>query len=279
MTGNWKLTENWKLIAVVLMLVLGSLGVYYSSSEPGFFLGGFLPSQFATDSDGLQSQVNFVQPGSPILVETNENTYGSCSAGAIVQREGDYDSDYILTARHCAKRRPEEDNDNVIGRDIYQRRVGEEGVIMEEEKIGEISHASNEVDAALIKLDDDVTYTNKVPGGYISGFADADESPSEFKDGMKVFKLGKSTGLTYGEIVEETWDIVNVQKDKGVFSEQGDSGAVIITESRPYRIVGLVSGHMHSMEGTISPSSSDIKDSLDIVIRRKVTKWGVLDDG
>jgi hypothetical protein len=110
---------------------------------------------------------------------------------------------------------------------------------------------SNQIDAAVALVDENIAMTpNQVAGlGAISVPADAPLLP-----GIKVAKLGRTTGLTRGEITATELDDVAVDYDTGTlvfddqieitglpgvpFSDRGDSGSLVIDDQM--RAIGLI---------------------------------------
>lgn len=109
----------------------------------------------------------------------------------------------------------------------------------------------NEVDAGSVQLDNEVRFTQ----GYLP-FRNliAPNGTARARIGDRVFKVGRSTGLTFGEVVEAgtivgpvhyapgpCWfrrSLVIEGIDGTLFSDKGDSGAAIVRENG--EVVGLL---------------------------------------
>lgn len=186
----------------------------------------------------------------------HERSSGSayCTLGMVVKKNN---YKYILTAGHCVTKGSD-------GMPDYPEDIGlwakYEGTI-----IGYVYDFDNSggIDAALISIEQGIqsqSYTD-LNGNFISGFT----NPVE---GMDVFKIGKSTGITYGTITDTNIFYEDKQKNlvrgfevtgnNGQFSTSGDSGSAIVTVNAPHKIVGIISA------GSGSNWGLDIKDVLDI---------------
>jgi hypothetical protein len=114
-----------------------------------------------------------------------------------------------------------------------------------------VGSGSNQIDGAIAIVDDSVALTrNTVPG--LGTFTIADDAA--ILPGLKVAKLGRTTGLTHGEILATELDDVLVDYDAGSavfdhqteiaglpnipFSDRGDSGSLVVDENM--RAIGLV---------------------------------------
>jgi hypothetical protein len=121
---------------------------------------------------------------------------------------------------------------------------------------------SNHIDAAIAVVDDSIAFEWKlVPG--IGAFDIPDEEP--LTPGQKVMKVGRTTGLTHGEITVTELDDIVVDYERGTvvfddqievngmsdtpFSRPGDSGSLVIDENR--RAIGLLfSGNPAANDGS-----------------------------
>jgi LAGLIDADG-like domain len=135
------------------------------------------------------------------------------------------------------------------------------------------SKANNTVDCAIAAIDKDVaadpTILPKV--GKL-----ASTSPIDATDGMKVHKVGRTTGYTTGSVLDISAD-VNIQYDIGtltfqgqiliapdmgqMFSDAGDSGSLIVDRGLG-RATGLLFGG--SPKSTIANHISDVLTALQI---------------
>ena len=124
--------------------------------------------------------------------------------------------------------------------------------------IGTIYRVSSKYDCAVFKIDVDKRPidTEKAIHG-IDGFP---VGVVKWEEGMKVKKVGKNTGLTYG-VVKGDVSIFGKEMTEGTFciipdtdyhdpnfeiSIGGDSGAVWVTNEENYRVVGLHYAGEHS---------------------------------
>lgn len=119
---------------------------------------------------------------------------------------------------------------------------------------------SNQVDAAVAVLDDSIPFETLVPGIGVFAFSDAEQ----LAPGQRVRKLGRTTGLTTGEITVTELDDLAVDYDIGTlvfdnqieikglpgvpFSRSGDSGSLVIDDDA--KAIGLLfSGSPDANEG------------------------------
>ncbi len=175
--------------------------------------------------------------------------YALCTLGAIVKKNG---IKYILTAGHCVTEGedgfPDPDD---IGLKIRQG----------EQIIGSVykTDFTGGVDVALISINSGISSEQETFLG-----DDVLEFGTVYK-GLKVFKIGRTTGLTFGTVTEfvgytgsdgKQWQGFVVTGDNGEFSASGDSGSAIITVSKPHKIVGIISA------GDGSNMPEDIKNKL-----------------
>jgi len=110
---------------------------------------------------------------------------------------------------------------------------------------------SNQVDAAIAVVDDSVNLTpNALPG--VGAFSIPNDD--HIMPGTKVMKLGRTTGLTHGEITATELDDIAVDYDTGTatfdqqieitgmpdhpFSDAGDSGSLVLDEQM--HAIGLI---------------------------------------
>jgi len=190
--------------------------------------------------------------GLSIQMPRQGGNFALCSIGAIVNQGS---SKYVLTAGHCVTDGDDgfPDTDD-IGLVIKQG----------DERIGTVykTDFTGGVDGALIKIDGGVSSKlEDFTGNSIYGWG----SNSDAYIGQKVFKIGRTTGLTYGTISEfvgytgsdgKRWKGYEVEGDNGKFSEAGDSGSAIITVSTPHKIIGIISA------GDGSNMPDDLKSKL-----------------
>jgi Trypsin len=109
----------------------------------------------------------------------------------------------------------------------------------------------NDVDAGLVELDEGVSFTQ----GYLpSRSLIAPNAVAKAKVGDKVFKVGRTTGLTFGEVKDVATIVGPVAYDPGpcwfrrsivieglngtLFSDKGDSGSAIVRTNG--EVVGLL---------------------------------------
>lgn len=177
--------------------------------------------------------------------------YALCTIGAIVKKNGVH---YILTAGHCVTEGEDGFPDpSDIGLKIRQG----------EQIIGEVykTDFTGGVDVALISIQSGISSEQETfLGNSVLEFGTVSK-------GLSVFKIGRTTGLTYGTITDfvgytgsdgKEWQGFEVTGDNGVFSTFGDSGSAIITVSKPHKIVGILSA------GDGSNMPDDIKNLLGI---------------
>lgn len=237
-----------------------------SSTFSIFEIFSTLPNPFIkypNNKDDLLIVFNLVQKQRPLVgglklvmpLKGDWSVY--CTLGAIIKYQG---KDSILTAAHCVQ------EDNItLGPITYIQQGGE--------TIGYplISAEYNTSDSAIIYLNNGINGIIKdAIGNEISGFGEA-------KKGMKVYKIGARTGLTYGTIQDVNYvkDINKRDKygnyywyfaikgDNGNFSDHGDSGSAIITVSSPHRIIGITSG-VDNQSIAYSPMIQGVKNDLGI---------------
>jgi len=214
--------------------------------------GGGEPNPINLNNEEIIYSINQKQRplvgGLSIQMPRGDN-FALCTLGAIVNSGG---RRFILTAGHCVTDGedgfPDPDD---IGLKIRQG----------DEIIGTVykTDFTGGVDAALISINSGISSElENFLGEDINGFG------TVYK-GLKVFKIGKSTGLTYGTITEfvgytgsdgKQWQGFKVTGDNGKFSVSGDSGSAIITVSKPHKIVGIISA------GDGSNMPEDIKSKL-----------------
>lgn len=167
--------------------------------------------------------------------------------GCLVHKGGQV---YILSNNHVLANT----NRAAIGDPILQPGPTDGGSIRND-AIGHLSHfvpldlnGANQLDAALALPDNAADVTKTIPLlGDITGITPA-------RTGMKVAKYGRTTGLTFGEIISRDTDIrvdftggiINfenqleiISQDGTFFSQPGDSGAIIV-EVDTLRAVGLL---------------------------------------
>ena len=157
---------------------------------------------------------------------------------------------YILSNNHVLANT----NQAAIGDSILQPGPVDDGS-SHNDVIGRLSHfvpldfrGSNQLDAALALPENVADVTKTIPAlGDITGIASA-------RIGMKVAKYGRTTGLTFGEIISRDTDIrvdftggiINFENQLEIvgpegtfFSQPGDSGSIIV-EADTLRAVGLL---------------------------------------
>ncbi len=138
--------------------------------------------------------------------------------------------------------------DDQVGllKDFVELRVSAPGA---SPKAGTVSF--NDVDAGLVELDDDIFFKQ---GFLPSRGWTAPNAVARARSGDRVFKVGRTTGLTFGEIKDTTTIVGPVPYDPGacwfrrslviegladtLFSDKGDSGSAIVRANG--EIVGLV---------------------------------------
>lgn len=202
----------------------------------------------------LNSKVRPLVGGIVIKPIDDSETTHVCTLGAIVTKGF---KRYILTAGHCVTDNYE--NNKVIPDE------GDIGNVVKQnnEIIGQVEVIDTEgkVDATLISINDGIESSNEdFLYNEIVGFANNAEP------GTKVYKIGRTTGLTYGTIANTEIYYLDIHGnrhrafevigDDGKFSDQGDSGSAIITVDEPHKIVGILSA------GTGSNMPQDIKREL-----------------
>lgn len=182
------------------------------------------------------------------------SSIATCTLGMIVYKN---DQKFILTAGHCITIGPDGMPDYPDDMGLWVKQGGE--------IVGYVSYFDNSgaIDAALISINSNIAstaYTDTL-GNTISGFT----NPVE---GMSVYKIGTTTGLTYGTITntnifyrDKSGSIIRVFSvigSSGTFSTFGDSGSAIVTTNTPHMIVGILSA------GSGSNWGMDIKNTLGI---------------
>jgi len=226
--------------------------------------GGISDSEFPSivvnwkDQTGCSSGSAIILLGETKLSHEREDSSAFCTLGMIVERNNE---NYILTSGHCVTK-------GLDGMPDYPDDIGlwakQDGEI-----VGHVYDFDNSgaIDAALISLKSGVigkAYQD-IRGNPITGFI----NPSE---GMYVYKIGISTGLTFGTITDtniffhdKNDNLIrgfSVIDDDGTFCQSGDSGSAIVTVDSPHKIVGIL-----SCAGSDTCSSNwgmDIKDELNI---------------
>lgn len=179
-----------------------------------------------------------------------------CSLGAIVNYNG---RNYILTASHCVatSQISASPSQSDIGLPVKQ---GDEQVGL----VYKVADYSGGVDASLISINNGINSQQKdYLGNLIEGFGTA-------KIGLKVYKIGRTTGLTYGTIIAvnsyvtdaqgNKFNVFDIKGDNGEFAESGDSGSAIVTVASPHKIIGILSACDSS--GCLSNMPEDIKNKL-----------------
>lgn len=194
--------------------------------------------------------------GLQIKLFNSTGWYTFCTLGAIVKYQG---RNVILTAAHCVE--------TISANSINQG--GENiGYPLIRDPLG--------TDSVLIALNSGINIQQvDAIGNEIAGFA----TP---KNGMAVYKIGQTTGLTFGVIKQSDMGVndgnggmlknkngdylrefeIKGNNGNGNFSEFGDSGAAVITVSSPHKIVGILQGK--SREFTYAYRSDEIKNNLGI---------------
>jgi len=204
---------------------------------------------------GGSSSINLL--GGMKLSHERESSYSSCTLGMIIERNN---VAYILTAGHCVTKGSDGMPDYPDDIGLWAKHDGEiVGYVYDFDNSGAI-------DAALISIKSGISSEayKDINGNNIMGFT----NPSE---GMDVYKIGISTGLTYGTITDTNIFYYDkngnqirgfeVTGDSTQFSTHGDSGAAVVTVDTPHKIVGILS------VGGVACASNwgmDIKDELNI---------------
>lgn len=180
------------------------------------------------------------------------DNFALCTLGAIIKKGG---TKYILTAGHCVT----DGEDGFPDPDDIGLQIKQGGEI-----IGRVykTDFTGGIDVALISINYRISSKQET---FLGDEVLEMGSNSEVYIGKKVFKIGRTTGLTYGTITDWVgytgsdgimWDGYKVTGDNGKFSTSGDSGSAIITVSKPHKIVGIISA------GDGSNMPEDIKNEL-----------------
>jgi len=178
-----------------------------------------------------------------------------CSLGAIVKYNG---KNYVLTASHCVSNSETSGapSESDIGLPVKQGK----------EQIGSVYKTADYtgcIDSALISINNGISSKQEdFLGNSVIEFGTATK-------GLKVYKIGRTTGLTYGTIsgfvgfTGTDGDKCNgfeVKGDNGNFCEGGDSGSAIISVD-DNKIIGIISS---GSDFCNSNMPEDIKSGLGI---------------
>ena len=213
-----------------------------------------------------------IRPGSSIGPPPIGNMVEAGTLGAIVKSGG---AQYILSNNHVLAN----EDKLPVGTAIFQPALLDKGN-QTTDKIATLSktvplspRGGNNVDCAIAAIDKtvpaDPTFLPKV--GML-----ATTLPIDATDGMKVHKVGRTTGYTTGSVLDISAD-VNIQYDIGtltfqgqiliapdqgqMFSDAGDSGSLIVDRGLG-RATGLLFGG--SPKSTIANHISDVLTALQI---------------
>ena len=141
----------------------------------------------------------------------------------------------------------------------------------------------NLVDAAIAVTDDTIAITPNFIAGLGAITVPTDDGATPLLPGAKVFKLGRTTGLTQGTVTAIEVDDIAVDYDTGPlvfddqieitgvpgtpFSDAGDSGSLVIDEQ--LRAIGLIfCGNAAAMDGaglTFANHLPKVMSALDLV--------------
>jgi hypothetical protein len=213
-----------------------------------------------------------IRPGTSIGPPPIGNLVEAGTLGAIVKSGG---AQYILSNNHVLAN----EDKLPVGTAIFQPALLDKG-IQATDRVASLSktiplspRGSNSVDCAIAAIDKtiaaDPTILPKV--GKL-----ATTAPIDATDGMKVHKVGRTTGYTTGSVLDISAD-VNIQYDIGtltfqgqilitpdlgqMFSDAGDSGSLIVDRGLG-RATGLLFGG--SPKSTIANHISDVLTALQI---------------
>jgi len=169
---------------------------------------------------------------------------GQCTLGAVLNINGTY---YGLTAAHCINSTNETilyspSNNNgsyIIGQTIEVNTTNDVAIIRINVSANSTDFLNNTVDCVA---DDYINATNKV------------------------YKIGRTTGITFGRIVNETSTIFWIKPENvSLFTDFGDSGAAIVLLGRPRKLMGISSATFIDIDNvttSISPSPQAILNSF-----------------
>lgn len=168
---------------------------------------------------------------------------GYCSLGAVFNINNTY---YGLTASHCSNY-----NNSII---FYNPQSNNNSYI-----IGEVVEINLTNDIELVRLNvtaNSIDFLNNTVDCVANDYTTTTN---------KVYKIGRTTGLTFGNIITQTDTSFNVEgENSSIFCDYGDSGSGIVLISRPRRLMGITI--FISNNGTIcgSPSPQAIINSFNI---------------
>lgn len=178
-------------------------------------------------------------------------------AGTIAGFVENKDGTHLLSCNHVIAKLGEVDMKSKVQRQIYQPAVQDhpnfdnDNIVAELSKYAPIAQtAPNEIDAAIAILNDENQLGgNVVPNGFTFGGREIEPLPKgyEIPKGTIVYKIGRTTGLTSGELSGLSFDLVTVSIGKKPynfnnvieiswlesskpFSKQGDSGSIAFIE-------------------------------------------------
>lgn len=203
-----------------------------------------------------------LKQGTVLHIDYGENQ-GVCTIGAILQSQG---KNYILTAGHCITNNENQipdsqDLNRLVEQENSDNRVALDNVVGKVKKFV----ISGNPNVALIEIESGIPFSLK-------SFLDDDINGFTAPEiGMRVFKVGRTTGLTEGKIIEIGSNYFVVRGRNGnIFSGRGDSGSAIMTRTDPAQIVGIVNVGLFSGSSdngltsrlTVSPLPQNIITSL-----------------
>ena len=243
-------------------------GVPTDVVETGRFRAFALPPPPTTPRDRFRP----IRPGTSIGPPPIGNMVEAGTLGAIVKSGG---AQYILSNNHVLA----SEDKLPAGTAIFQPALLDKGnqttdqVATLSKTVPLSPKGNNSVDCAIAAIDkavpSDPTVLPKV--GKL-----ATTSPIDATDGMKVHKVGRTTGYTTGSVLDISAD-VNIQYDIGtltfqgqiliapdqgqMFSDAGDSGSLIVDRGLG-RATGLLFGG--SPKSTIANHISDVLTALQI---------------
>lgn len=173
--------------------------------------------------------------GIGIRVYTTATQYYMCSTAGVAQKGGKL---WVMSAGHC--------NNHGDALMQWDSRLGST----------HLDATPSDYDFLLIKVANSPIKRYATNGLYnftgdsLSGYDGSLDGDFVEKVGLKVCKVGITTGRTCGEIsrigIRDSWGIgllkTEVRNDGSLLSKGGDSGGAWFTQSKPYRLVGIHQG-------------------------------------
>jgi len=181
---------------------------------------------------------------------------GMCTIGAVFNINGTY---YGITASHC--------KELIIGDIIF---ISENNTVWSPDNttvgIGDFIYSGRIVDVAVIRLNITGNSTD-----FLNNTIDCIMNEYPLNDSAFYYKIGRTTGLTFGHITNKTsstFNITNINNSE-IFGDKGDSGSGIIyidnpqkIASNPRKLVGILTSSPDNGTTCSSPSPIEISETL-----------------